>query len=500
MPRTFRLCAEREGQKTGMENFSETAVFVKDADGVMVYANDTFARLLRRSGADELVGKRSADFFPAEAAAMLRQEDADVFAKGEPYRIERKLVCTDGQSRVFAFRKIPVAFGERKYLFCFAEVAQPKATAPSDTLPVSSDARARFFSAVSHDVRTPLNAIVGYAQLLLNAQGPDQSREAARAIDAGARNLLTAIDGVMTLLSPESALKEEAVETFNVSDATLHVVESYSEAAGENNVELLITSGQLPLVEFAGAAYKDVLGRLLENAVRSTPSGYVEVRTSFADGDLTLQVKDMSPGMTPGEIAEVMDPNAEKDPNACPGSSTLSLVVVKRIVERLNGTFAIRSAVKAGTTVSVVFHGVKATDGKKRAVFIQTQKLRTMRIEDPFRFEKRILVVDDHHLNVRILSLLLNALGFRNVATATSGEKALELLRQSKFDIVFTDLMMPGMDGRRLLREIRKIPGLDLMPVYAVTADACAPVTCAQDGFKDILLKPITKEMLKEAL
>ena len=147
-----------------------------------------------------------------------------------------------------------------------------------------------------------------------------------------------------------------------------------------------------------------------------------------------------------------------------------------------------------------MFRDVKVADERSRAVFARTQKMRTMRIVDPFRTEKRILVVDDHHLNVRIFSLLLNALGFKNVETATSGEQALELVRKSKFDVVFTDLMMPGMDGRQLLREIRRMPELSHMPVYAVTADAFAPTTCANDGFKQIILKPITKDILKEIL
>lgn len=484
-----------------MNTFNETAVFVKDAEGVLVYANDAFAQLLRRPNAAEILGKRSTDFFPADVGAMLRKEDEDVMAGGKPSSADRKFVCRDGVSRVFTFRKIPVAVGDKKYLFCFGEVAADKNKAPTDTIPVSADVRARFFSAISHDVRTPLNAIVGYAQLLQNSQNAEQCHEAALAIDEGARNLLSAIDGVMTLLSPESAVKEPTVGTFNISEATLTVVRSYAAAAKANNVELRMGATQLPLIEFAGEAYKDILGRLLENAVRHTPSGYIEIRTAFRDGYLQLQVKDMSRGMQPNEIAEVMDPNAATDTsNKCPGSSTLCLVVAKRLAEKLGGSFAISSGVNSGTTVSVLFQNVKTTDGQKRAEFARTQKMRTMRIEDPFRFDKRILVVDDRIVNVRILSLLLKALGFNNVATATSGEQALELIRKEKFNLVLTDLMMPGMDGRQLLREIRKNPLLQRMPVYAVTADASAPVTCAQDGFTGILLKPITKEMLKEVL
>ena len=132
-----------------MEDIEQTAVFVKDSDGVMVYANDAFARLLRRGGAAELVGRRTEDFFPAEAAAMLDREDSSVVEKGVPFSVERKLKCSDGQSRVFTFRKFPFTAGDATFLFCFAEVAQPKAAA-ADGVPFSAEARARFFSAISH--------------------------------------------------------------------------------------------------------------------------------------------------------------------------------------------------------------------------------------------------------------------------------------------------------------------------------------------------------------
>ncbi len=481
-------------------NSTESAFFVKDAEGVLVFANDAFARLLRRTRASEILGKRSSDFFPAEAAAMLCREDDEILAANEPRAINRKIACPDGKSRVYVIRKMPVDLAERKYLFCFAEPAPEQAAPSSDAIPVSAELRARFFSAISHDVRTPLNAIVGYAQLLHHAQTTEQCREAAAAIDAGARNLVSAVDGVMMLLSPEAAAREATLETFNVTEATRLVVESYSKAAGAKNIELRMTSGEIPLVEFSGALYKDILGRLIENAVRYTPSGSIQIRTSYDNGRLTLQVKDQSRGMSPAEIAEVMNPQAAQDPNKCPGSSTLCLVVAKRNAEKLKGAFSISSGANSGTTISIVFMDVKATDGTKRAQFVRTQELRTMRIEDPFRYEKRILVVDDLSLNVRILSLLLKALGFSNVVTETSAEKALARLRTEKFNLVLTDLMMPGMDGRELLRQIRATPGLEHLNVYAVTADDMAPVTCAHDGFTGILLKPVTKDMLKDIL
>lgn len=480
-----------------MSNITETAVYIKDAAGNFLYVNDVFAKLLFRNSATEVIGRACADFFPPESAQVLREEEDEILNSGVPRDFERKMSDSEGRKFVYVFHKYPIELGGNKGIFCTGEKEDP-----SRVLPVSEEARQRFFSALSHDLRTPLNAIVGYAQVLQNDQDPASCHEAAKAIGEGSRSLLSAVDGLMTLLGSDSTEKPPTYETFNISEATLSVTESYAEAAGQNNVELCLKSGTLPLVEFAGGLYKDILGRLLEYAVRRTPEGLITVKTTFAEGELLLSVTDMGRKLADFEIARVMNPTKdETEGGQRTGSATLNLAAAKRQAERLNGTFEmVNEPGGKGVTVSVAFHGVKATDGIKRAEFARTQKMRTMRIEDPFRYDKRILIVDDRAVNLRIMSLLLGALGFKNVTTALSGEQALELVRKEHFHIVLTDLMMPGMDGRELLQEIRRVPGRERLPVYVVTADTSATVTCAKDGFTGILIKPVTKDMLKEVL
>ena len=479
-----------------MSNIIETAVCIKDAEGNFLYANDVFARLLFRERAAEVIGHACDEFFPPDSARVLREEEDQILSSGVPRDFERKLTDSEGRKSVYVFHKFPIELSGAKGIFCTADKV-----VPTDVLPVSAEARAQFFSALSHDLRSPLNSIVGYSQVLQNAQDPASCREAASAIAAGSRSLLSAVDGLMTLLGTGSVERPPAYETFNVSEATLAVTESYAAAAGQNNVELRLKSGTLPLVEFAGGIYKDILGRLLEYAVRRTPSGFITVRTAYVSGDLQIAVTDMGRPLSDFEIARVKNPTKEQESGAPSGSSTLSLAAAKRQAERLNGVFEMANEPGGtGVTVAITFRGVKATDGVKRAEFARTQKLRTMRIEDPFRFDKRILIVDDRAVNLRIMALLLGALGFRNVKTCTSGEQALELVRNENFHVVLTDLMMPGMDGRELLQAIRRIPGRERLPVYVVTADAGATVSCANDGFTGILIKPVTKDMLKEVL
>lgn len=480
-----------------MSTNSETAAAIRDSAGDYLYANDAFARLMGCSGAIEMIGRSNSSLFAPELAAELDREDEEALAAGEPRETSRELSDSEGRRFVYRFRRFPVAFGGRQMVFCLVERNEPT------VIPVTAEARARFFSAVSHDLRSPLNAIVGYAQLLQQEGDPRRFREAVTAIGEGSRLLISAVDGLLTLIGPETSAAPAKVETFNVAEATMEVAESFAAAAAENNVELWVKQGELPLVEFAGSRYRDVLARLLDHAVHRTVRGDVTVRTTYRAGVLQFSVTDSGRYLSDAEVERVLNPGKESDASDKSGSATLNLSVAKRVVERLNGTFDVRNesnTERVGVTVTVTFAGVETTDVLKRAEFARTQKMRTMRIEDPFRFDKRILIVDDRAVNLRILSLLLGALGFKNVVTAQSGEQALERLKAERYGVVLTDLMMPGMDGRELLREIRRLPGYEKVPVYAVTADTSAPVTCANDGFTDILIKPVTKDILKEVL
>lgn len=480
-----------------MGKVEEIAVAFKDSAGTYLYANDVFAVLMGRSAASEVIGGSNSSLFAQEIAEALDQEDAEIIEAGEAREVEREVSDSEGRKFVYLFRKIPLAFGGISGIFCVGEKNEPT------VIPVSEEARARFFSAVSHDLRSPLNAIVGYTQLLQQEDDPRRFREAVNAIGEGSRLLISAVDGLLTLIGSDDSAAPVKVGTFNIAEATMGIAESFAAAAAENNVELWVKHGELPLVEFAGAQYKDVLGRLLDYAVHRTVGGDVTVRTEYKAGTLRFSVTDSGWHLSESEIERVFDPAKDSDGSEKTGSATLNLSVAKRIVERLGGVFDIcndegRDGV--GVTVTVTFSGVGTTDVLKRAEFARTQKMRTMRIEDPFRFDKRILIVDDRAINLRILSLLLKALGFKNVTSAQSGELALELMKKEKFDVVLADLMMPGMDGRELLKAIRQLPDCGKLPVYAVTADTSAPVTCAGDGFTDILIKPVTKDILKEVL
>ena len=115
--------------------------------------------------------------------------------------------------------------------------------------------------------------------------------------------------------------------------------------------------------------------------------------------------------------------------------------------------------------------------------------------------EKRILIVDDQKLNLRILQTMLIRIGIRKVLTAENGKEALEVLQKDgNVDIVLTDMSMPVMDGSELVREIRRQPAFAGIPVYVITADVEVQTDYRKTGFDDMLIKPITLEKLKALL
>ena len=115
---------------------------------------------------------------------------------------------------------------------------------------------------------------------------------------------------------------------------------------------------------------------------------------------------------------------------------------------------------------------------------------------------KRVMVVDDMSVNRLVIQAMLKRMGITNITTAANGVEALKALNDAPdaFDVILTDLLMPVMDGKDLIREIRKNERWKELPVYVVTADAEAQGACEQLGFTGFLMKPITMDKLRKLL
>jgi len=382
-------------------------------------------------------------------------------------------------------------------------------------------ARSLFFSTVSHDIRTPLNAIIGYSELLIGGIADEQERtKALSAISTSGHTLLQLINDVLDLSKLESGKMVIKPEPTDIRKLVSSVLHSFDVIVKDSRVELKEEYGAMPLLEIDPQRIRQILFNLIGNAVKFTEHGEIRVKTSFREiitggggGAFTLSVSDTGCGI-PAEVKDkLMNPFVQVDSDAKIKGTGLGLAICKQLADRMGGQLSFVSELGKGSTFTIELHDVKTagplSDAESGVVEGQEPAGSQMRTDDTMptgepqegrkdRKDLRILIADDVPLNLAVLKALLAKTGMRDVVTAVDGADAWEKLRTSEkpFDLILTDMWMPKMDGKGLAAMIRGDERFAGLPVYVVTADIESQKTFAEQGFTGVLLKPLTTDKL----
>ena len=362
-----------------------------------------------------------------------------------------------------------------------------------------------FFSTVSHDIRTPLNAIIGFSELLKN--GIEDEAEQKRALDAIASSghtLLDLVNDVLDLSKLESGKTVFAPELTDFNQLATSVLHSFDVSVAGRDVKLVEDMAPIPLLYVDPHRVRQILFNLVGNAVKFTHHGQVVLSVTFVEntggkagtGCLTISVSDTGCGIAPEDLENVLKPFVQaKNAGAAKGTG-LGLPICVQLAERMGGKLTLKSTLGSGSTFTVTIPDVRfSTEDKKIAE--TTGKIRIQTTASAAK-NARILIVDDVPVNVRVIQAMLRRLGMTDIISAGNGAEALEALeKDSTIDIVLTDMWMPVMDGNALIREIRSREKWKDMRVYAVTADVETRKTYKESGFTGILLKPVTLDQLQ---
>ena len=364
-------------------------------------------------------------------------------------------------------------------------------------------ARSYFFSSVSHDIRTPLNSIIGFSEMLqLGINDPEEKEKALDAIITSAQTLLELINDVLDLSKLESGKMELHPVPTDMATLVGKVATSFEAATSRLSVQLHTEVGKMPFLKLDPQRIRQILFNLIGNAVKFTAKGSITVRASFDKGIFTLSVTDTGCGISKENIGKLMSPYVQLQEHDSTMGTGLGLAICKQLSSQMKGSLEIESTEGRGSTFTLRIPDVEAFSEKESEAYFcehHMQKKETQ-LDENIK-EKCMLIVDDQKLNLRILQTMLSRLEIRKVLTAGNGEEALEVLKNAdKVDLVLTDMSMPGMDGSGLVREIRKMPRFAATPVYVITADVEMLEEYKQLGFDDMLIKPITLDKLKELL
>jgi len=364
----------------------------------------------------------------------------------------------------------------------------------------ASQAKSRFLSMMSHEFRTPLNAILGYAELLQRKMPTDSmAYQGLKTIEHGGLHLLQLIEDLLDIAKIEVGKIELVSVPFSLTEQLDRVTALIRLRAHEKGLRFdWNPSPDLPAMVVGDAKrLRQVLLNLLGNAVKFTREGKVRLDVTSLEGDkLRFSIEDTGPGIPSDQMEEIFSPfvRIKESGNTAEGAG-LGLTLSRSMVRLMGGDLHVESTVGRGSRFWFTVSFPEVPDEKASHPVMHRSVIGFQ--GNP----RRILIMDDQADNRRMLRHTLEALGFE-ISEAKNGGEALSHVEKEAYDAVLMDLMMPVMDGYETTRRIRRSPQLAHLKIIIMTADAAIrPADLIADiGCDGILIKPLVRDQLLDQL
>ena len=349
--------------------------------------------------------------------------------------------------------------------------------------------KSRFLALMSHEMRTPLNGVSGYADLL--SRRADLSPEAqaqVAAIRESGEAMLTLVEDVLDVSLGEGPARQEA---FDLAALIETIAASEAAAAEAKGLRFEADLTLQPGVRVQGDARRlhSALRHLASNAVKFTEQGVVRLRVRHEGDDLTVELSDTGCGVAADFAPHLFEPFAQSDDSLRRnhGGAGVGLPAARRHARSMGGDVVLVSSSPAGSVFRLTAC-LEALPAPVDEVAADAGAL-------------RVLIVDDHPVNRQMLRLLIEAAGCEAVE-AGDGLEAVVQATVGGFDLILMDVRMPRLDGLEATRRIRGLSSVGEVPILAVTADAMPEdaARCLAAGMDAHLAKPITHERLYAAI
>lgn len=378
----------------------------------------------------------------------------------------------------------------------------------------ASRAKSEFLANISHEVRTPLNALMGLTRLLIDSPLNPEQKSWLELMDSSAHALLALLNDVLDLSRIEAGKLSIEHVRFHLHDVLNEVAALYAEQARAKPLDfaLELAHGLPQQMQGDPGRLRQVLGNLLSNAVKFTPRGgriRVTAQALTAAGTrqrlLRLRVQDSGVGIAAKQQPTLFDAFTQADASTARryGGSGLGLAICARLVKLMGGGIEVQSELGQGSvfTVTLPLEEGAATDHAPLSAPIELNEV----AQAGQRFAGlTVLVAEDHPVNELLMNQLLQRLGC-TVRNARDGEQAVQQWSQGGVDLVLMDVQMPGSNGLQATRRIRELEiarGLPHTPIVAVTANAMngdreACLAAGMDGYTP---KPMSPQALMHAM
>jgi PAS domain S-box-containing protein len=493
-----------EGFRLMVESVTDAAIVMLDSEGRVVSWN-TGAQRIKGYRAEEILGQHFSRFYPAaDIAAGAPQRDLDAAAAQGRFEVEGWRTRKDGSlfwaNVVFTairdsagqprgFAKLTRDLTERRQVE--ETLTKAKGTAEKANL-----AKSEFLSSMSHELRSPLNAILGFAQLMESDATPATPSQKA-SIDEILRAgwyLLELINEILDLAQIESgrlSLSKEPTSLPEVLGECQAMIESQAQNHG---IQMTFPRFDAPcFVQADRTRLKQVVINLLSNAVKyNTVGGTVVVDCDGSTADrIRLNVRDSGAGLTPEQLAQLFQPfnRLGKERSAEQGTG-IGLVMSKRLIELMGGVLGVESSVGTGSVFWWTLAAASAPKLDLKPTQPEAVDLAVAHTGAPLR---TLLYVEDNPANLKLVEQLVARRPTIRLLTAVDGNQGIQLARAHQPDVILMDINLPGISGIEALTILRDDPATAQIPIVAISANAMPRdiERGLEAGFISYLTKPI---------
>lgn len=499
------------------------SIYWKNKEGIYLGCNEFMAKTAGLNSTADIIGKSDVQLWP-EQAEKFRENDLHVMELGQHVRIEEEVILPNGKKRFFIVDKMPLRDQDghlNGIIGNSMEVTGLKET--QSALESANQAKTEFIANMSHDIRTPLTGVVGMSKMLEDSVSDSKQKSYAHMLGESGDQLLHMLNGILDVVSADNANENDMhEEPFSLRRMMQDIIELERPTTMVKGLDLIATIDEAipPFVFSDHTKIHRILLNLLGNAIKFTTTGHVDIGAKLLkqEGDHALiqfHVKDTGIGI-PYELQDKVFDRFFRVTPSYKGIYTghgVGLHIAQSYAHLLGGDILLTSEPNVGTTF---YFDLSLRISKETTATLSESSTLQPSLElplpvlpivepvvnKPLPSVPMLLLVEDNAIALMILENLVTECGCKFIH-AMDGLEALKLATNNHFDLIVTDLGLPGLSGMEFTQKLRLYENehnQSPTPVIGLTAHADVAVKneCVQSGMNEAYTKPLTADVLEK--